>query len=295
MKILVFGRVGQVGSALAELLPDRYEVEFLDQPEIDLTEPASLTDYVLSQRPEIVINAAAYTAVDRAESEPALAHAINAIAPGVMALACKEVNAIFVHYSTDYVFDGTATEPYTEDARVAPRSVYGKSKLLGEQAVIAATHRYVILRTAWLYSYIGHNFLKTMLRLAEEGNDIGVVVDQFGSPTFACDLATATVSIIDAVAGGPEDFFGLYHVTNAGVTCWYDFAEKIFQLIGKEITLVPLRTEDYPTPAHRPAYSVLSCERLRRVFGVTLPDWQDATARCLGRLDREKLTEPVSS
>ena len=286
IRILIFGRVGQVGSALAELLPDKYQVLFLDQPDIDLTVPGSVREPVLEYLRAIVINAAAYTAVDKAESEPELAHLINATAPGVMASACEEISAAFVHYSTDYVFDGTAGQPYSEEAAVAPGSVYGRTKLAGERAVAAATDRHVILRTAWLYSHVGHNFLKTMLRLAESNQSVRVVADQTGSPTYAWDLAQTTLSIVEALAGGRNDGYGLYHATNAGVTTWHGFASRIFQLAGcDEIQVDPITTDQYPTPAPRPAYSVLCCDRLEQVYGLTLPHWEDAAARCIQALD----------
>jgi dTDP-4-dehydrorhamnose reductase len=285
MRILVVGRVGQLGSALSEVLPEHYETKFLDQPNIDLATPSSLREIVLSSRPAVVINAAAYTAVDRAESEAALAHTINAEAPCVMASACKEIDAVFMHYSTDFVFDGASGVPYTENSPTAPASVYGQSKLAGEEAIAAATERYVILRTAWLFSSVGHNFLKTMLRLAEGGSEIRVVADQVGSPTYAWDLAQVTRAIIEGLAKGNDDSFGLYHAVNGGVTSWHGFATKIFDLIGwKEVRVRAISTEEYPTPAPRPQFSVLSCERLRQTFDLTLPDWQDAVARCLQRL-----------
>jgi dTDP-4-dehydrorhamnose reductase len=285
MRILVVGRVGQLGSALSEVLPERYETKFLDQPNIDLASPSSLREIVLSSRPAVVINAAAYTAVDRAESEAALAHTINAEAPGVMASACKEIDAVFMHFSTDFVFDGTSGVPYTENSPTAPASVYGQSKLAGEEAIAAATERHVILRTAWLFSSVGHNFLKTMLRLAGGGSEIRVVADQVGSPTYAWDLAQVTRAIVEGLAKGNDDSFGLYHAVNGGMTSWHGFATKIFDLIGwKEVRVRAISTEEYPTPAPRPRFSALSCERLRQTFDLTLPDWQDAVARCLQRL-----------
>ncbi len=285
MRILVVGRVGQLGSALSEVLPERYETKFLDQPNIDLATPSSLREIVLSSRPAVVINAAAYTAVDRAESEAALAHTINAEAPGVMASACKEIDAVFMHYSTDFVFDGASGVPYTENSPTAPASVYGQSKLAGEEAIAAATERHVILRTAWLFSSVGHNFLKTMLRLAEGGSEIRVVADQVGSPTYAWDLAQVTRAIIEGLAKDKDDSFGLYHAVNGGVTSWHGFATKVFDLIGwKEVQVRAISTEEYPTSAPRPRFSALSCERLRQTFDLTLPDWQDAVARCLQRL-----------
>ena len=282
VRVLIFGRVGQVGTALAELLPGRAQTLFLDQPEIDLSIPGDVRKPILQFQPAVVINAAAYTAVDRAESEPEVAHVINAAAPGLMAKACEEIGAALVHYSTDYVFDGSAVQPYTENAVVAPRSVYGRTKLAGERAVMAATDRYVILRTAWLYSHVGHNFLKTMLRLAETQSSVRVVADQTGSPTYAWDLAQATVSVVNSLATGRDDAYGLYHATNAGVTTWHGFASRIFQLAGHEnMQVEPITTDEYPTPAPRPAYSVLSCEHLAEVFSLRLPNWEDAAARCI--------------
>jgi dTDP-4-dehydrorhamnose reductase len=285
VRILVFGRVGQLGSALAELLPSHHHVTFLDQPDVDLAEPGSVPDLIDQTEPELVINAAAYTAVDKAESEPQLAERINAGAPRVMAKTCQILGIPLMHYSTDYVFDGTASTPYTEEARVAPKSVYGRTKLAGEENVAKETDRHIILRTAWLYSHIGHNFLKTMLRVASEGKPLRVVDDQMGSPTFAWDLGMASVALVEALESGRDDVYGIFHVTNAGVTSWYGFAQKIFELAKRDqVDLTPISTESYPTPAPRPAYSVLDCDRLDRVAGVKMPDWQDALARCIARL-----------
>jgi len=285
VKILVFGRIGQLGSALAEVLSDRYETRFIDQPELDLTVPESVRDHVQTYLPSIVINAAAYTAVDRAETEPELAHIINARAPESLAYACDEAGAVLIHYSTDYVFDGTASMPYTETAAVAPTGVYGQSKLAGEIAVASATQRYVILRTAWLYSAVGHNFVKTMLKLADSGQPVRVVADQVGSPTYAQDLARVTRSIIEVLNSSREDCFGLYHVTNSGTTSWHGLAQEIFRLAAhQDVVVQPISTEEYPTPAPRPAYTALYCSKLERVFGLTLPSWRDALARCIDSL-----------
>ena len=292
MKILVFGRIGQLGSALAEVLSDRYETRFIDQPELDLTALESVRDHVQSYLPSIVINAAAYTAVDRAETEPELAHVINARAPGSLAYACEEAGAVLIHYSTDYVFDGTASMPYTETAATAPTGVYGQSKLAGEIAVASATPRHVILRTAWLYSAVGHNFVKTMLKLANSGQPIRVVADQIGSPTYAQDLARVTRGIIEVLNSTREDCFGLYHVTNTGTTSWYGLAQEVFRLAAhQDVVVQPIGTEEYPTPAPRPAYTALDCSKLERIFGLTLPSWRDALARCIDSLqesDRQR-------
>jgi len=285
MRILVFGRVGQLGSALAELLPAHHEVVFLDQPQVDLSQPESVPDLIAQHAPELVINAAAYTAVDKAESEPQLAQLINAEAPAAMAKSCRARDIPLIHYSTDYIFDGAASTPYLEDAAVAPASVYGRTKLAGEQAVTQQTDQHIILRTAWLYSHVGHNFLKTMLRVASEGKPLRVVDDQMGSPTFAWDLATASVAAVAALEKGRDDAYGIFHATNSGVTSWHGFAQKIFELAGVEkVDLSPIPTESYPTPAPRPAYSVLNCDRLNQVFQIRLPDWREALSRCIACL-----------
>ena len=285
MRILVFGRVGQLGSALAELLPAHHQVTFLDQPQVDLSQPESVPGLIAQHAPELVINAAAYTAVDKAESEPQLAQLINAEAPAAMAQSCRARDIALVHYSTDYVFDGKASRPYPEDAAVAPASVYGRTKLAGEQAIAGETDRHIILRTAWLYSHVGHNFLKTMLQVASEGKPLRVVDDQIGAPTFAWDLGMASVAAVGALEKGRDDVYGIFHATNSGVTSWHGFAQKIFELAGVEkADLSPISSESYPTPAPRPAYSVLNCDRLNQVFQIRLPDWRDALSRCIARL-----------
>ena len=285
MRILIFGRVGQLGSALAELLSAGHQLKFLDQPEIDLAQTNSISRHISRSGADLVINAAAYTAVDKAQSESELAQRINADAPAAMAKACHTLGVPFIHFSTDYVFDGEAQEPYHEESRVAPRSVYGETKLAGERAVALETSRHVILRTAWLYSHVGHNFLKTMLRLAGEAKPLRVVSDQFGSPTFAWDLGAATARVVDAVADGRDDIYGVFHATNSGQTSWFEFARAIFETANLEsVDISPITTAEYPTPAPRPAYSVLSCERLALVFGIRMPSWQDGLARCVARL-----------
>ena len=284
MRILIFGRVGQLGSALSELLLDKHDLVFLDQPEIDLAKIDTIDHHIVKNQPDLVINAAAYTAVDKAESEPDLAHLINASAPSQMAVSCDERHIPFIHFSTDYVFDGRSNHPYTENADVNPEGVYGKTKLAGEHAVAVACRRHVILRTSWLYSHVANNFLKTMLRLAEDKRPLRVVNDQFGSPTFAWDLGSATVAVVNAIESGREDIYGLYHAANSGVTSWYGFAERIFRIHGDIVDLSGIPTSEYPTPAPRPAYSVLSCDRLREVFDFSMPNWEDALSRCLARL-----------
>lgn len=268
-----------------EVLPKKHDVRFLDQPDVDFKDPSSLHPIITSYKPSLVINAAAYTAVDAAESEQSVAYMINAEAPSVIASACKEVNSILVHYSTDYVFSGLGVTPYEEADTTLPSTVYGRSKLAGEEAIISATDQYIILRTAWLYSLVGKNFVKTMLKIAGSKSDIQVVADQIGSPTYAIDLARATSLVIDGLSISWDDKFGIYHAVNAGQTTWHGFASKILTLAGyNDINVNAIMTREYPTAAPRPQFSVLSCEKLSRAFGITFPEWEDAVSRCMARL-----------
>jgi dTDP-4-dehydrorhamnose reductase len=291
MKVLLFGRTGQVGSALAEQAVAPAVVQSLNRADVDLADSSAIDRVICQAQPDVVINAAAYTAVDRAESEPDEAYQVNAKAPGVMAQACLECQAVLVHYSTDYVFDGRGRQPYVEDSPTGPTGVYARSKLAGELAVMAAGGQAIILRTGWVYSHDGRNFLNTMLRLAESGEPLSVVVDQVGSPTYAPDLATATWEIIDrfqalSSACKPR----IFHATNHGKVSWHGFASALFERLGRDDVVVEaITTAMYPTAAPRPAYSVLSNERLDREFGVRLPSWEDAMVRCLDRL---RATEP---
>lgn len=286
MKILIFGRNGQVGSALMTLLGQQHEVRGLDQEDLDLVESDAVETTISAYVPDWVINASAYTAVDKAQSEPVLADAINHLAPAAMARACAGLNCGLLHYSTDYVFDGAADRPYMESHKPNPQSVYGSTKLAGEQAVMHEYPRAIILRTAWVYAEQGANFVNTMLRLAGEREELAVVADQFGSPTLAYDLAQVSVSIIqNTPLKSLGDVAGIYHATGSGMTSWHGFAREIFSLAGKKIKLNAISTEDYPTPAPRPHYSVLSNEKLQRVFGEALPAWQDSLARTIQRLN----------
>jgi len=279
MRILIIGRNGQVGSHLERELAGRHEVVALDRAGADLRDDAALRGAIQSARADAVINAAAYTAVDRAEQESDLAERCNAHAPGVMAQAAAAAGAWLVHYSTDYVFDGSARTPYDEDSPTRPLGVYGASKLRGEQAVQAAGGRHLIFRTAWVYSLHGHNFLNTMLRLGREGRELRVVDDQHGSPTWAGAIAAATARALDRLEPARS---GIYHMTCGGETTWCGFAQRIFEYAGlASMQVVPITTADYPTPARRPAYSVLSNHRLRSVFGIELPHWESALRACL--------------
>lgn len=285
-KVLIFGKHGQVGGQLVNQLAQReeYAVVATDIEDVDLTDDTATRTLVLEQRPDWVINTSAHTAVDRAETEKELAHQLNAVAPRVIAEACSEIGAAMIHYSTDYVFDGSASVPYVETDEPNPQSVYGITKLEGERAVLSALDRSLIFRTAWVYSKDGKNFVNTMLRLAGERGEIMVVCDQYGSPTLADDLAAMTISALARVIVEPDfSAFGVYHATGQGVVSWAGFSEEIMRLSGNsQVKVHPIPSSDYPTPAPRPAYSVLSNQKLKQQFGLELPLWQDALGRCLG-------------
>ena len=298
-KILLTGRNGQVGHELEKLLPLIGEVFSFDREKLDLAKPADLRWTIGEIRPQIIVNAAAYTAVDRAESEEAAARAINAEAPAVMAEEAKQIGALLVHYSTDYVFDGTKHSPYEEDDPPNPLGVYGKTKLEGERAIRETGAQHLIFRTAWVYATRGRNFLLTILRLASEREELQIVRDQIGAPTWCREIARATASILaDVVSKGstPESARGIegtYHMTAAGTGSWYDFTRAILDEAGRATAdvpwltaamkgrplvakrVLPINTDQYPTPARRPAYSVLSNSRLTRTFGVELADWRE--------------------
>lgn len=285
MKILLFGRDGQLGRQLAPALSELGDVRVLGRVEADLTQPALLEAIVADARPTLVVNAAAYTAVDRAEDDEAAAHAVNALAPGALARAAAAVGAMFVHYSTDYVFDGRATRPYREDDPPAPIGVYGHTKWAGEEAVRAAGGTHLIFRTAWLYSGAGKNFLTTMLRLASERGALRVVADQVGSPTSVRVVTDATMRALRTLGVAPErthELSGTYHVTCGGAVSWHGFASRILALSGLEqVPVQPIATADYPTRACRPAYSVLDNHKFTRAFGMALPAWDEALRQCM--------------
>ncbi len=292
MKILLFGHRGQLGSLLSERLPRLGTLAAYDQHECDLADPVALRRVIEQERPGIIVNASAYTAVDQAESDEVSARRVNAEAPAVMAEAAAAQDALLVHFSTDYVFDGKAHTPYTEESPTHPRGVYASTKLAGEQAVAAGCAQHLILRTAWLYSHRGKNFFKTMLRLAEERTELRVVNDQTGSPTYARLVADTTIDMLEQMFEGGRlqtARCGLYHVACGGSATWYEFASHIIRLAGKagQVRVLPIPTSDYPTPAPRPAYSVLSGAKLQRVFGLRLPDWQAGLEQCFAdRPDR---------
>ena len=278
--ILVTGARGQLGAELAAALARCGRVVAVDRGALDLADPDAIVRTVRAVAPAWIVNAGAYTAVDRAEREPELAYAVNARAPGVLAEEAKRAGAILVHFSTDYVFDGAARAPYDERAPANPLNVYGASKLAGERAVTAGGARALTLRTSWVYGLRGGNFLLTMQRLAAERDELRIVDDQTGVPNWCRALAEATAAIVAQGRDAVAERAGLYHLSAAGESTWYGFARAI---IGDAPVprLVPIATADYPTPARRPAYGVLATSRLRHAFGIELPDWRSLLQRCL--------------
>ncbi len=283
MKILLTGKNGQVGWELARALAPLGEVIAFDRAGLDLAVPDRIVSVVRSVRPDVLINAAAYTAVDRAESEPGAAHAINAAAVAVLAEEAKRAQTLLIHYSTDYVFDGTKDTPYVEEDRPNPLNAYGRSKLAGEQAIHDIGGAHLILRTSWVYSARGKNFLLTIRRLLQEKKELRVVSDQIGAPTCARGLAEATVELLRRQgAAALGDARGIYHATTSGSTSWHGFAREIARLERPEspARIVPIASSEYPTPARRPGNSRLSSEKLLRRFGVALPRWEVCLEAC---------------
>jgi dTDP-4-dehydrorhamnose reductase len=269
VKILLTGRNGQVGYELERALAPLGEVIALDRARLDLSDPTAIQRVVRDTRPEVIVNAAAYTAVDRAESELALANAINGVAPGVFAEEARRCGALVLHYSTDYVFDGEKKTPYVEDDAASPINVYGKTKLDGERAIEGSGCRYLILRTSWVYGPRGHNFLKTVLRLARERSELRMVDDQIGAPTSSAAIALATVEMLGRA--GPE---GLFHMTASGETSWRGFAEAIVARNHLQVSVVGIASQDYPTPARRPRNSRLDNSKLKNAYGLTIGSWE---------------------
>ena len=279
-KILLIGRNGQVGRELQRTLAPLGEVMAMDRRALDLARPEAIRKAIHAVRPDIIVNAAAYTAVDQAESEPDLAMAINGLAPGVMAEEAKKSGALLVHYSTDYVFDGSKATPYTENDTPDPINAYGRSKLAGEQAIQGAACRHLIFRTSWVYGRHGKNFLRTIQRLAKEKEQLSIVDDQIGAPTWSRMIAEATAL---ALRGDPrnEQNSGLYHMTSSGQTSWHGFARAILDAQGWNGRLLPIPAKDYPLPAQRPANSTLGNDKLAAMFALALPDWRQALLLCL--------------
>lgn len=284
MKILLLGANGQLGRALQRSLPALGELIALGREAADFTQPESIAANIRTLQPEIIVNAAAYTAVDKAESEPDLAHQVNALAPSVIAAAAKDIGALLVHYSTDYVFDGTKQGAWVESDVTNPLSVYGRTKRDGENAIVESGARHLIFRTSWVYGHDGGNFMKTMLRLAETRDHLRIVDDQIGAPTTTGALATATTECLrQMITQGDLGRCGIYHMSCGGSTSWYGFANAIFDTFlaqERRIHLVtePIPASAYPTAAQRPGNSLLSNVKLKAAFSLALPDWQAALA-----------------
>jgi dTDP-4-dehydrorhamnose reductase len=279
VKILLTGRNGQLGWELERSLLPLGQVVAFDRASLDLTDPDQMIARVREVEPEIIVNAAAYTAVDRAESEPELAMQVNGSAPGILAEETKRLGALLIHYSTDYVFDGTKPAPYLETDIPNPVNAYGRSKLEGERAIQANGCRYLVLRTSWVYGMRGTNFLLTILRLARERPELRVVNDQIGAPTWSRDIATATAQLTKEAEAGKTG--GLFHLTAGGATSWYGFAGEILRARGIDTPLRPISSAEYPTPAKRPTNSLLSCAAILERWKLELPEWQQSLARCL--------------
>ncbi|MDC1505113.1 dTDP-4-dehydrorhamnose reductase [Winogradskyella sp.] len=279
--ILVTGGNGQLGSELRELAPNYQDYNFLftDVKDLDITNHTAVTAFIESNNITVIINCAAYTAVDKAESEPEFANAINHLAVANFAQIAKNKNIKLIHISTDYVFDGTNHKPYTEIDTPNPKSVYGQTKLDGELAMqqINPTNS-IIIRTSWVYSKFGNNFVKTMLRLAESRDEISVVADQIGTPTNAADLAEAILNILLKISNETVE---LFHYSNEGVCSWYDFAKAIFEIKEISIKVNPIENTQYPTPAERPYYSVLNKSKIKEVYGIEIPYWKKSLFNCL--------------
>ncbi|MDP3895531.1 MAG: dTDP-4-dehydrorhamnose reductase [Mesorhizobium sp.] len=293
MRIVVTGRKGQVVQSLLEHARDMpgIEIAAVGRPELDLARPDSIAEALAGTRPDVIVSAAAYTAVDQAEDEPGMAYAINEIGAGEVANAANRLGVPVIHLSTDYVFDGNGEHPYGETAQTAPRSVYGASKLAGERAVAVANPRHLVLRTAWVYSAFGGNFVRTMLRLAAERSEVPVVADQWGNPTSAHDIADAVLRAAARTLARDFDDWGIYHLAGTGTTNWSGFARQIFTSSraydGPFAEVKDIATADYPTKAHRPANSRLATEKFGSVFGWTAPDWKLSTDHVVKRLVTE--------
>jgi len=283
--IIVTGGSGQLGQSIRGLVGSEAGCRYLfpSREQLDLTDSASIDAFFEAKAFDLIINCAAYTAVDQAESEPELADQINHLAVKKLAKIASNRHARFIHISTDYVFNGENFKPYIESDKVAPQGVYGLSKLRGEQVVQSLMPRNaVILRTSWVYSEFGSNFVKTMLKLAGQRDELNVIYDQVGTPTYAGDLAKAILHMVGSEVFNQAEFeTAIYHYSNEGVCSWYDFAITIFELNGIDCSVRPIETKDYPTPAKRPHYSVLNKAKIKQAYGIQIPYWKEALQRCL--------------
>jgi dTDP-4-dehydrorhamnose reductase len=277
--VLVTGANGQLGKELQQLEKKwpLFRFLFLSREDLPIHHFELVRNFFKASKPSVLINCAAYTAVDKAEQEPLLARQVNAEAVGLLAAVCAANQCRFIHVSTDYVFDGTATSPYKEEDLTAPQSVYGQTKLEGERQALLANPQTVIIRTSWVYSSFGKNFVKTIIRLLQDKPQISVVQDQLGSPTFAADLANSILQIISSNNWIP----GIYNYSNSGIISWYQFAEEIGKLVGSSTPIKGISTAEYPTPAKRPAWSVLDTSKIVSTYGVTIKDWKESLGQCI--------------
>ncbi|MBU0489751.1 MAG: dTDP-4-dehydrorhamnose reductase [Bacteroidetes bacterium] len=281
-KYLITGVNGQLGSDLRELAKNSSDqFLFTDVDDLDITDTEAVRDAFRLFGPDVLINCASYTAVDKAESDSAAAYLINGDAPGILADVCNSFSTLLIHISTDYVFDGKSNIPYKETDAVNPSGVYAKSKLQGENAVISTSEKAAIFRTSWLYSSFGLNFVKTILRLGKERTELNVVFDQTGSPTYARDLAAAILNAAPVLMSRKLEGTEIYNYSNEGVASWYDFAMEIKNIVGFSANINPIETFEYPTPAPRPVYSVLNKRKVKTEFGFTIPHWKDSLKKAL--------------
>ncbi len=285
MKILVTGSKGQLGSSLRRVFDNDPAIDatYTDHDTLDITDRDAVYRFLGDNKFDIVVNCAAYTAVDKAESDEILASALNTGAVGNLAEAAVKNGTRVIHISTDYVFSGQGCRPYEENDEPYPQSIYGRTKLEGEALLTSFCQNALIIRTAWLYSEFGGNFVKTMLRLAETRPEINVVADQIGTPTYAGDLAEAIHRIVSSGEWKP----GIYHFTDEGVASWYDFTKAIFEIAGRDVKVNPIKTSEYPTQAKRPLYSVLSKKKIKKAFGLEIPYWRDSLKTCISQLKQE--------
>jgi dTDP-4-dehydrorhamnose reductase len=286
-KILITGANGQLGWELGQLAKSYPAFEFVlvDRSQLDLSFPETFEKIIQTISPDCIINTAAYTAVDKSETEKALSYTVNATAVLALASICKNLAIPFITYSTDYVFDGEATQPYTISTKVDPVNYYGSTKAAGETMAMEANEDTIIVRTSWVFSSHGNNFVKTMMRLMKERSQLNIVADQKGRPTYAKDLAIATMKMIEAMNAG-KSIKGVYHYANQGETTWYDFAAKIKDIAGLSCDLQPIETKDFPTPAKRPAYSVLDTSRIEEDLAIDIRHWEDALKDCMNHLSK---------
>jgi dTDP-4-dehydrorhamnose reductase len=282
MKIIVLGASGQLGSCIKKVSAQKntHDILFATQQNGNILDEELLGKLFEKEKPSFVINCAAYTAVDKAEDEQELCRKINRDGALTIAKACKQHNASLIHISTDFVFKGNVAYPLQETDSTAPENVYGITKLEGETAIAALLPEHFIIRTSWLYSEFGNNFVKTMLRIGKDRRELGIIADQIGSPTYAIDLANTILDIIEAESNS----YGIYHYSNEGVASWFDFAKAVFDISNTHLQLNPLKTSEYVTKAVRPAYSVMDKSKIKNTFGIQIPYWRDSLARCMEQL-----------